>query len=132
MMMNSSASNTPDGEPTSGLTMEKMLEALAKIPPAPERKLDGLILSMDSLEALKKLVGAVDQQVSYIVGSLSGIEIKISAMVPFGTAVMWKHGKSWGECLSSRWDELPDLSDTLPQVVGILDFRKELNNDDSE
>jgi len=108
--------------------MEKLLEALAKIPPALERKFDGMYLSSDSLTALKKLLGAEDKHISYIVGSLSDIEVCIRSQVPLGTAILWKCGKPLSEC----WWEPFNFLETIPKVVGVLDFTKELQDDNSE
>jgi len=110
------------------LTMEKMIEALNKIPPAPERKFDGMFLSQDSLTALKELMDMEDVELPYGIGSLCGIDVVIRPFVPFGTAVLWKHGKPLSSLMPVQLGLIIDYSEALPHVVGIVDFTKELQD----
>ena len=134
MILNSSTTATADAtQSKQGLDMEGLLRALQQIPPAPERKYGGMYLSTDSLKALERLLKA--ERVTahpFATMGLAGIEVGISEVVPYGTAVLWKYGKSIAEVLHVPFGDPIDYMATLPKVVGILDFTKELQDDDTE
>lgn len=133
MTMSSFTTSADKDQSKQGLSWEGLMEALHKIPEPPQRKFDGMYLSTDSLKALEKLLKA--RRITahpFAATDLAGIHVGISEVVPFGTAVLWKYGKSIGAVLSVSFGEPIDYTATLPTVVGILDFTKELQDDDTE